>query len=69
MGKEKQPPADYSFELRQSMESFISAFWEEFKNQEKSLNRASERRMRALLRSFPKEITKQYVAKSLGKTQ
>lgn len=64
---EKREAADYTLELKASMEKFAQEFWEEFRNQANGVNKASERRMRKLLRSFDKEVFRPYLNKSLGK--
>jgi hypothetical protein len=64
---ETRQPADYTLELKANMEKFAQEFWEEYKNQANGVNKASERRMRKLLRTFDKEIFRVYLNKSLGK--
>lgn len=67
MGSEKTP-TEYTVNLRQNMEDFIREFWEEFRNQENKQNKASDRRMRVLLRQFQDRVYRPYRAESLGKT-
>lgn len=66
MGKDNEA-TEYTISLRDNMESFIQDFWDEFKNQETKQNKASDRRMRALLRQFQDRIYKPYRIGSLGK--
>jgi hypothetical protein len=66
MGKEVNP-TEYSVNLREAMESFISDFREEFKNQATKQNKTSERRMRILLRQFGERVYKPYKLASLEK--
>lgn len=62
-------PADYTIELERNMNSFISDFQEEFRNQSRRVNRASERRMRILLREFNDRIYRPYRERSLGRDE
>jgi hypothetical protein len=64
---ETRQAAEYTLELKENMERFSQEFWEEFRNQANGVNKASERRMRKLLRSFDKEVFRAYLNKSLGK--
>jgi len=66
MGKD-QNPTEYTVNLRENMETFIREFWEEFRNQENKQNKASDRRMRALLRQFQDRVYRPYRLESLGK--
>jgi hypothetical protein len=66
MGKEVNP-TEYSARLNEAMESFISDFREEFKNQSTKQNKTSERRMRILLRQFGDRVYKPYKLASLEK--
>lgn len=66
MGKD-QSPTEYTVNLRENMETFIREFWEEFRNQESKQNKASDRRMRALLRQFQDRVYRPYRLESLGK--
>lgn len=59
--------AEYTMELKANMERFSQEFWNEFKNQSNFVNKASERRMRKLLRSFDKEVFRPYLNSSLNK--
>jgi L-2-hydroxyglutarate oxidase LhgO len=59
--------AEYTLELKENMEKFSQSFWEEFRNQANRVNKASERRMRKLLRSFDKEVFRVYLNKSLDR--
>lgn len=62
-----QNPTEYTVNLKENMEAFIREFWEEFRNQEKKQNKASDRRMRVLLRQFQDRVDKPYRRGSLGK--
>jgi len=66
MGRD-QNPTEYTVNLRENMETFIREFWEEFRNQENKQNKASDRRMRALLRQFQDRVYRPYRLESLGK--
>lgn len=65
MGKATGAP-EYSLRLKQNMTEFIKDFNSEFKNQEKKENKASERRMRVLLRQFYDRVYRPYKEESLG---
>lgn len=62
-------PTEYSIQLRDNFESFANDFWAEFRNQSTKPNRASERRMRVLLRKFSDRVYKPYKQESLEQTQ
>lgn len=66
MGKDEEA-TEYTIALGENMESFIRDFWNEFRNQKSKQNKASDRRMRALLRQFSDRVYKPYRLGSLGK--
>ena len=68
MGKEVNA-ADYSLALKMNMESFIQDFWEEYRNQSTKHNKASERRMRVLLRKFNERVYRPYRDSSLQENE
>lgn len=66
MSRRENHSAQYTINLRESFEQFVSDFWEEFKHQETKVNKSSERRMRSLLRKFNERVAKPYRAHSLN---
>lgn len=64
MSKNKNP-TQYTINLKENFNEFVSQFWEEFKHQETKPNKSSERRMRALLRKFNSMVVKPYRTQSL----
>ena len=66
MSKERDP-TDYTLKLEENMKAFLEEFWEEFKKQEQKPNKASDVRMRKLLKSFQTKVYTPYKQQSLGK--
>jgi ribosomal protein L16/L10AE len=56
----KGAPADYTVNLQMAMREFFNEFSEELEYQSTKINRASERRMRVLLRSFYERVYTPY---------
>lgn len=65
---ELQPRAA-SVALRENWDRFATAFEDEFKGQATKANKASEARMRKLLRNFAKEVYVPYRDASLGRSK